>query len=182
MLERIRSIHSVQMETALSISSHQGAVCDIIPSPRPGVTTTTQQQTTAPPHWAEPDSLAPDPATSYSAGVWWVWAGARCQTGGSCWWGLSASSLLSSLPPLIHSFKPPSALSLLWHDSSLNQVKSVAGQWRGQPVSDRAVSVWCHHEGQGHITSDSGLLISSITVRCVPFYEYTIFYSIKALE
>ena len=36
--------------------------------------------------------------------------------------------------------------------------------------------------GQGHITSDDVLLNSSITVRWVPFYEDTIFYSIKALE
>ena len=80
-------------------------------------------------------SWARQPGTSTShllqcRGVMSLGLGPGARHRGWCWWGLSASSLLSASPAVIHSFIQASLyVSLLWHDSSLNQVTSIAGQW-----------------------------------------------------
>ena len=102
---------------------------------------------------------------------------------GWCWWGLSASSLLSASPAVIHSFIQASLyvscdMIQVWTKSLQLLVSEVK---RAACVRQGCVSLMSS-PGQGHKTSDAVLLNSSITVRCVPFYEDTIFYSLKALK
>ena len=77
-------------------------------------------------------------------------SGSRCQTWGLVLMGAVCSSLLSASPAVIHSFihssLPLCVFVVTWFKSEPSHLNCWSVKWRGQLVSDRAVSVWCHHQ------------------------------------
>ena len=169
------------MVNASTISSHQGAVSDIIPQPRPGVTTADNNNTTAPPQWAQ--SWARQPGTRPShllqQGCDESESGlrTRCQTQTQV---KGCDGVFSVYIPVIHSFIQASFshcdLILVW------TFKSLAGQWRAGTDRDCQCQsdVWCHHH-QWPITCDVLLRYSNKCLMCV-FFMNSLLYNLSGLH